>query len=130
MIRIDEAMLAAIVEKSQEQFNDHAVRFLVENFEDARVYDEADLRAFVVARAAQAKTYGFASERQVMLWTLIAWTLGEDFDHEFPTAREFLALPSHGEDDGDDRIKRLFAWALAMIRALTTASAERLDDGE
>jgi hypothetical protein len=84
---------------NRQQEIDYQVRltdFLREQFPDAAQEPLNRLRAEVGAQIVRARSYGLFTEQEIANYVLSAWLLGQDFDQEFPAAREVLMAPISG----------------------------------
>lgn len=58
------------------------------------VTDDPESYGEIQGQCARAAAYGLVSELDVARYVVTAWTLGADFDEQFPALRELLVAPN------------------------------------
>jgi hypothetical protein len=115
LIPLDEEALARISRAGDLDLEASIAAVLREAFPDAAARPPGDIARFVAEQRTRAGGHGFDTPRQIAVYCVVGWVLGDDFDTAFPSAADILADASRPPDH---RIGALNALMLDLLRAM------------
>jgi hypothetical protein len=95
-LKIRKELFDALNQQHEARYVSRLTNFLRERFPDAAQEPVEKLRPEVTAQIAKARGYGLSTEQELADYVISAWLLGQDFDKDFPAAREVLTAPISG----------------------------------
>ena len=114
-MQISKEQMDAFSKEAMVEFEEKIADLLQDEFPDARETSLEELKPAIHEQVNKAKTYGLETEQQIANYVTTAWLLGEQFDTEFPAAKEKL---TSSEDTADDKISWVVQWTKDMFEAL------------
>lgn len=112
MLIIRQEQLEVLRQYTNRQFEEKVIDFLRHHFDDAREESRDELSSPVRKWIANARSYQFMTERQIMIYVTTVWLLGSHFDTQFSDVQEKLKSSEHSPDE---RAEWLAQWAKEKI---------------
>jgi len=103
---IRKAQMEAFERESLHKFEEKVTDFLQDMFPDAKSEQRAVLRPVVHEQVTKACSYGFDTERKVVIYVTAAWLMGRRFDTDFPGVGKILKSSEYSPDDKAERLAR------------------------
>jgi len=114
MFQIRKEQLDALKDSKSLDFVKLTTDFLIDHFEDASTVPKEELIKGVKDQVKKAQEYGLETERQIIIYVISAWALGEDFDLEFPAAKTVL----ESDETPDEKAAWLEEWTIELFDRL------------
>lgn len=104
MLKIRPEQIEVLREYMERQFEDKVINFLRRHFEETQNEPREELRLVVREQIAKARSYELETERQIMIYMVAAWSMGQEFDTQFPEAQEILTSSEYSPDEKSERL--------------------------
>ena len=99
MLTIRNEQIQALAQPQKEKYIDGLCDFLRTEFPDAAGMEYGMFRQGVSDQVDKAQKYGLLIDRQINVYVVTAWMLGEAFDSEMPPAKFVLNSDDYTPDE-------------------------------
>ncbi|KYG03089.1 hypothetical protein BE21_53405 [Sorangium cellulosum] len=104
-MKIKRDQAGALSALARSAFRERLVRFVQENCNGAARVSRSELSQTVKFLIERAESYGIETERQVAIFVVTRWVIGEKFDSVFSQIERMLIDDSIGADEKTSRLR-------------------------
>lgn len=114
-MQISKEQMDSFSKEAMGEFEEKIADLLQSEFPDAQKMPLEELKPAIHEQVYNAQSYNLETEQQIANYVTTAWLLGQQFDTEFPAAKEILTSSDYTPDD---KTKWMVQWTKDMFEAL------------
>lgn len=108
MLVIRDEQMAVLNQFAERRFEEKMMKFLRQQFREAKPMSPEELRPVVRTQIAQARSYELLTEQHIATYVTTAWLISWHFDMEFPEVQGRL---KSAEYEAQEKSEWLVEWA-------------------
>ena len=114
-MQITKEQMEVFSKEGLKEFEERIGDFIQTEFPDGEDIPREELMSAIHEQVVNARSYGLETERQIANYATTAWLLGQQFDTEFPAAKDVLTSLEYSSEDKSEWLAQ---WTESMFTTL------------